>query len=207
MVGTPGSGARRSKPSYAARRPMLLQEQPPDPARYRIALEAGSTGLGRVRKVWGAGSTRLGRVRTVWLTMPGPMEGPARTRLVALVVLLAVAVPLGVVAAAGSGGEDEAEDVSLRVERSTEAPEMLIYVTDDKANTPGRAGGRSSVTVECLDAGGRVLASQEDPWPMTQTDGNTLSPHAHVPVNPARIGDVASCRLRGTDPLLEADVS
>ena len=135
------------------------------------------------------------------------MEGPARTRLVALVVLVAVALPLGVIAVAGSGGDDQAANASLRVERSTEVAEMLIYITEDGANTPERASGRSSVTVECLDAGGRVIASQEDPWPMTQTDGNTLSPHAHVPVDAARIGDVASCRLCGTKPLLKADVS
>jgi hypothetical protein len=138
--------------------------------------------------------------------MPIRMEGPARTRLVALVVLLAVAVPLGVVAAAGSGG-DESEEGELRVERSTQLPEMLIYITDESANVPERAGGRTTVTVECVDAEGRVVASQEDPWPMTQTDGNTLAPHAHVPVDQARIGDVKSCRLRGTKPLLEAKVS
>jgi hypothetical protein len=135
------------------------------------------------------------------------MERPARTRLVALVVLLAVSVPLGVVAVAGSGGGDDRQESALRVERSTEVPEMLIYITDPNANTPERAGGRRRVTVECLDADGRVLATQEDPWPMTQTDGNTLSPHAHVPVDPGMIGDVASCRLRGTKPLLEAAVS
>ena len=138
--------------------------------------------------------------------MPVAMEGPARTRLVAFVLLLAVAVPLGVVAAAGSGGDDSSED-ELRVERSTQLPEMLIYITDESANVPERAGGRTSVTVECVDEEGRVIASQEDPWPMTETDGNTLSPHAHVPVDQARIGDVESCRLRGTKPLLEADVS
>jgi hypothetical protein len=139
--------------------------------------------------------------------MRGRMEGPARTRLVALVMLLAVAVPLGVIAAAGSGGGDESEGAALRVERSTELPEMLIFITDESANTPERAGGRDSVTVECLDARGRVVAEQNDPWPMTETDGNTLSPHAHVPVDPALIGDVRSCRLRGTKPLLQADVS
>jgi hypothetical protein len=136
------------------------------------------------------------------------MEGPARTRLVALVALLAVGVPLGVVAAAGTGGGDEAEGESaLRVERSTQIPEMLIYITDPEANTPERADGRRTVTVECLSADGQVLASQEDPWPMTQTDGNTLSPHAHVPVDPGTIGDVTRCRLQGTEPLLEAEVS
>ncbi len=135
------------------------------------------------------------------------MEGAARTRVVALVVILVVSVPLVVVAAAGSGGDDEQDVAELRVERSTQLPEMLIYITDESANTPERTGGRSSVTVECMDADGRILASQDDPWPMTQTDGNTLSPHAHVPVDPAKIGDVTSCRLVGTKPLLKAGVS
>jgi hypothetical protein len=135
------------------------------------------------------------------------MEGAARTRLVALAVILAVAVPLGVVAAAGSGGGDDAEESELRVERSTEAPEMLIFITDPEANIPQRANGRRNVTVECVNENGQILASQVDPWPMTETDGNTLSPHAHVPVDPATIGEVASCRLRGTEPLLEAEVS
>jgi hypothetical protein len=139
--------------------------------------------------------------------MAGRMEGPARTRLVALVVLLAGAVPLAVLAATGSGGEDEQQDTALLVERSTELPEMLIYITDESVNTPRRTGGRRSVTVECVDAEGRVLATQVDPWPMTETDGNKLSPHSHVPVNPARIAEVESCRLRGTRPLLAADVS
>jgi hypothetical protein len=135
------------------------------------------------------------------------MEGAARTRVVALAVILAVSVPLGVVAVAGSGGEEEESSGELRVERSTELPEMLIYITDESANTPERTDGRRSVRVECLDDDGNVIASQDDAWPMTQTDGNTLSPHAHVPVDPARIGEITSCRLRGTKPLLQADVS
>ena len=93
------------------------------------------------------------------------------------------------------------------MERSTAAPEMLIFITDAAANTPERAAGRSSVRVECLDAEGQIVASQVDPWPMTQTDGNTLSPHAHVRVAPARIGEVASCRLRGTKPVLQDGAS
>jgi hypothetical protein len=58
-----------------------------------------------------------------------------------------------------------------------------------------------------VTAHGIEQVSQVDPWPMTQTHGNTLSPHAHVPVDPARIGDVASCRLRGTKSLLKGAVS
>ena len=112
------------------------------------------------------------------------------------------------IAAAGGGGDDnEDEPAALRVERSTQLPEMLLYIDDESANQPERAGGRKQVTVECLDAEGVVLAAQEESWPMTETDGNTLAPHAHVPVNPARIGQVESCRISGTDPLLEGPVS
>lgn len=136
------------------------------------------------------------------------MEGPARTRLVALVVLLAVAVPLTIVAVAGSGGGDDDDDdvTDLRVERSPGTPELIVFVTPD-ANTPKRTGGRASVTVECLDAGGRVISRQDEAWPLTDTDGDTLDPHAHVPVNPARINDVESCRVRPVEPPLEGPVS
>jgi hypothetical protein len=134
------------------------------------------------------------------------MERPARTRLIAVLVLLAVSVPLVVLLAVGGGGdEDEGEEPkpALRVERSPEFSEMLIYIDDASANRSERAAGRARVTIECVDSDGVVLASQEEPWPMTETDGNTLAPHAHLPVNPARIGDVVSCRIKGTDPLLE----
>lgn len=138
--------------------------------------------------------------------MPDPMEGPARTRLVTLVVLLAVAVPLTIVALAGSGGGDDEEDAGLRVERSPAVPELLVFLNPD-VNTPERTGGRRSVTVECLDTGGRVVSRQDETWPFTDTDQDTLDPHAHVPVNPARIGDVERCRVRPADPPLEGPVS
>ena len=134
------------------------------------------------------------------------MERPARTRLIGVLVLLAVSVPLVVVlAVSGGGDEDEGEEPkpALRVERSPEFSEVLIYIDDASANRSERAAGRARVTIECVDSDGVVLASQEEPWPMTQTDGSTLAPHAHLPVNPARIGDVVSCRIKGTDPLLE----
>ena len=135
------------------------------------------------------------------------MQGADRTRLIAVAVLLAVAIPLVVIAAAGGGDGDEEGAPPLRVERSNQLPEMLLYIDDESVNKPARAGGRREVRVECLDADGVVLASQAEVWPMTQTDGNTLAPHAHIPVNPGRIGDVVSCRISGTDPLLAGDVS
>jgi hypothetical protein len=134
------------------------------------------------------------------------VEGPARTRLVALVVLLAVAVPLTIVAVAGSGGEGEEEDTGLRVERSPAPPELIVYLSPD-VNTPERAGGRQSVTVECLDKEGRVIARQDEGWPFTETDEGTLDPHAHVAVTAQRINDVERCRVRPVEPPLEGPVS
>jgi hypothetical protein len=138
--------------------------------------------------------------------MPVPMEGSARTRLVALVVLVAIAVPLVIVAVAGGGGDDEHEPSGLRVERSTELPELIVYIEAGQ-NTPERSGGRTTVTVECVAADGRVVASRDEPWPFSDTDQGTLDPHTHMAVGPARIGEVESCRVKGTEPLLGGPVS
>jgi hypothetical protein len=137
--------------------------------------------------------------------MPVLMEGAARTRLVTLVVLLVVAVPLTIVAVAGSGGSDD-EGGELRVERSVEVPEVRVFVTPD-ANRAERAGGQATVTVECLDRDGAVVASQPAPWPFTDTDDGTLDPHTHVPVDPERLNDLARCRLLRTKPPLAGPVS
>ena len=133
------------------------------------------------------------------------MEGPARTRLVALVVLLAVALPLTIVAALGSGGGDDEEETGLRAERSPDIPELRVFL-DPEVNTPERAGGRASVIVECLDEAGAVVARSDEPFPFTDTDDDTLDPHVHLPVNPARIGEVMRCRVRPSDPPLEGPV-
>src|SRR5687768_2998820 len=107
--------------------------------------------------------------------MAEPMVGPARTRLVALVVLLALAIPLTIVAAMGSGGGDDEEGTSLRVERSPELPELLVFL-DPEANTPERTRGRRSVLVECVDGAGGVVARSDEAFPFTDTDQNTLDP-------------------------------
>ena len=138
--------------------------------------------------------------------MADPMEGPARTRLVALVVLLAVALPLMIVAVLGSGGGDDGEEeASLRVERSPDLPELVVFLDPD-ANTPERADGRPSVLVECLDEAGEVVARSDKPFPFTDTDRNTRDPHIHMPVNPARINEVVRCRVRPADPPLAGPV-
>jgi hypothetical protein len=138
--------------------------------------------------------------------MPDPMEGPARTRLVALVVLLAVALPLTIVALVGSGGGDDEENPGLRVERSPDLPELLVFLTPE-LNTPDRTGGRRSVVVECLDTDGGVVTAQDETWPFSDTDQNTLDPHVHVPVSPARVNEITRCRVRPADPPLEGPVS
>jgi hypothetical protein len=135
--------------------------------------------------------------------MPAPMED-ARKRLVALAVLVAVAVPLVIVAASGGGGDQQLNG-DVRVERAPQLPELVVYVTSD-ANQPERAGGRRRVTVECLGPGGRLLASQRETWPFTDTDQGTLDPHTHLAVDPARIGEVERCRVKGAEPPLEAPV-
>jgi hypothetical protein len=137
--------------------------------------------------------------------MPDPMEGPARTRLVALVVLLAAAVPLTIVAVAGSGGGAGDEEPALRVERSPEVFEVRVFVLPE-VNTLERSGGRRSVVVACVDGAGSVISNQTERWPFTDTDRGTLDPHAHVPVNPARIDEVERCRIRPAEPPLVGDV-
>jgi hypothetical protein len=138
--------------------------------------------------------------------MPDPMEGPARTRLVALVVILALAVPLAIVAIAGSGGDEEDKEPEMYVQRAPEVFEVRVFL-EPEVNTPDRTRGRRSVTVECLDDSGAVVASQDEAWPFTDTDQNTLDPHAHIPVNPARIDDVSLCRVKQARPPLEAPVT
>ena len=138
--------------------------------------------------------------------MPDPMEGPARTRLVALVVILALAVPLAIVAIASSGGDEEDKEPEMYVQRSPEVFEVRVFL-EPEVNTPDRTRGRRSVTVECLDDSGTVIASQDEAWPFTDTDQNTLDPHAHIPVNPARIDDVSLCRVKQARPPLEGPVT
>jgi hypothetical protein len=129
---------------------------------------------------------------------------PSRTRLVALVVLLAVAAPLVIVALAGSGGEDRPERPDgLRVERTPgDLPEVIIYVEDPSLNEPATAGGATSVVVECVDAEGRIVWSRPERWPFTDTDGGTLDPHAHIGMDQVAVERIVRCRLTGTDPPL-----
>jgi hypothetical protein len=130
------------------------------------------------------------------------MEGASRTRLVALAVLLAISVPLVVIAVAGGGSGDD-EPAGLRVERAKGTPEIVIYLEDPELNEPGTNRGRPRVGIECLDAERTVVFSGRERWPFSDTDGGVFDPHVHVSVDPAVLDTIASCRLRDTDPALE----
>jgi hypothetical protein len=133
------------------------------------------------------------------------MEGASRTRLVALAVLLALSIPLVIVAIAGNGSDGDSEQAAgLRVERNPGGrAEIIVYIEDRSNNEPSTAGGAATVVVECMDADGEVVSSQPEGWPFTDTDRGTLDPHVHVAMSRELLDRIARCRLRGTDPPLE----
>jgi hypothetical protein len=120
-------------------------------------------------------------------------------------VALAGVALVGAALATGGGGESGEPD-GLRVEPSTTSTEVLVYVPDPDDNVADRADGARTVTVECLDAGGEVLIRAPQAWPFTDTDGETLDPHAHLPLDAESLRSVDSCRLVGTEPQLEGGV-
>ena len=85
------------------------------------------------------------------------MDAASRTRLIALAVLLAISVPLMVIAAAG-GGSDDAGGDGIRIEPSNRGlPEVVIYLEDPDVNTPDTTGGAKRVVIECIDRTGAVV--------------------------------------------------
>jgi hypothetical protein len=75
------------------------------------------------------------------------MEPASRTRLIALAVLIAVLVPLIMIAVADGGSDDNGGD-GIRIEPSKQGlPEIVIYLEDPDVNVPEtsqRSWGRSS---------------------------------------------------------------
>ena len=131
------------------------------------------------------------------------MEGASRTRLVALTVLLAVSVPLVVIAVAG-GGSDEGQAGGLRIEPSTpDSPGVVIYLEDPEVNELDTNHGRNSVTIECLDNDGTLVFRDARRWPFSDTDGGRFEPHVHVFMDAAQVEQIARCGLNGTEPALE----
>ena len=134
------------------------------------------------------------------MTEQGKPAPAARSRLVAALVAVAAAAILVAVAVATRGGE---EADALRLERSPTGAEVIVYLEDRDANTPDTADGATSVRLECLDRAGEVLINAAQPWPFTDTDGETLDPHVHLALDADRMGRLDRCRLKGTDPVLE----
>jgi hypothetical protein len=131
------------------------------------------------------------------------MEPASRTRLVALAVLLAISVPLIVIAAAG-GGSDDGGSEGIRIEPSNRGlPEVVIYLEDPDVNRPATTDGAKRVAIECTDQSGAVVFTGTERWPFRDTDGGAFEPHVHMPVDPAILGRVNRCKLKGTDPELE----
>ncbi len=120
---------------------------------------------------------------------------------------MAVAAVAGliVVALATRGGGEEAAD-GLRVERAANGAEVVVYMENREANVPATVGGATSVTVQCLDRAGKVLLNAQQVWPFADTDGGSLDPHVHMPLDPDRMKSVARCRVKGADPALEGGV-
>ena len=133
------------------------------------------------------------------------MEPASRTRLIALAVLLAISVPLIVIASSGGGSDDGGGGKDgIRIEPSNLGiPEIVIYLEDPDVNTAETSDGAESVAIECMDRGGAVVFRGREPWPFSDTDGGIFDPHVHVRVEPAILGLIDRCRLKGTDPALE----
>ena len=131
------------------------------------------------------------------------MEPASRKRLIALAVLLAISVPLVVIAVAGGGSDDGGRD-GIRVEPSNRGlPEIVIYLEDPDVNTPDTTDGAQQVAIECTDQAGAVAFTGTERWPFSDTDGGVFDPHVHVRMDPSLLGSIRRCRLKGTDPELE----
>ena len=116
-------------------------------------------------------------------------------------MLLAISVPLVVIAVAGGGSDDDAP--GLRVETTRGVPEVVVYLEDPAVNEPETNRDRQLVGIECLDEGGKVVFRGQESWPFSDTDGGVFDPHVHVFVKPEVLSEIERCRLRGTDPKLE----
>jgi hypothetical protein len=129
-----------------------------------------------------------------------------RTVLAVVAVALVLIVPVVLLFASGGGddgGEGEEPAAGLRLERS--GSEVIVYV-EAADNVPERAGGARAVTVRCTDADDRLVIAANQAWPFSDTDGGTLDPHAHLPLDQASLDSVKSCRVLGTEPLLEGSL-
>ena len=128
-----------------------------------------------------------------------------RAKWTVFAVLLAVlGCGVAVVALAG-GGEDDARDSRLTVERSvvpgTRQPELLVSVDRD-LNVADTAKDGRTVGLHCVDGQNRKVLSARLEWPFIEEPNYPL-PHAHQPASGQDLARVDSCRVTGTTVRLE----
>jgi hypothetical protein len=127
--------------------------------------------------------------------------GPSELKKIgpAVAILAVLVVPVVIVAAGGDGKQGRPD---LRVERVL-GSSMLALTIANELNTPRTAVNGSSVVVECLDAGGQVIARSTQTWPLPTDSG--YDPHAHQLVDAQKIDAVDRCRIVGANKKLEAE--
>ena len=69
------------------------------------------------------------------------MDRASRTRVITLLILLAISVPLILIAATSGGEAEEEPAAGLRVAPAQDAPEILVFVDDPKLNVLRTTGG------------------------------------------------------------------
>lgn len=120
-------------------------------------------------------------------------------------IVVIIAAPL-IVWTASSGGDDEKP---LTVERfsnvTTGAPELLVSLGEDVANTLEQTGGKRTVRIRCVGRDGKQLLVGEQKWPFIRERGYQFA-HAHQAATPEQVQRADRCRVLGTRTSLEAAV-
>ena len=121
----------------------------------------------------------------------------------AAAVLALMVIPLVVWSA--SSGSESSDNADLTVEWDPSKPgDPLLTVTlAERLNKRETARNGRDVKLECVDAGGKVVASTTQPLPFVD-DEQGYGAHAHQLVPAAQINSVEKCRLRGARVPLEA---
>ena len=124
----------------------------------------------------------------------------------AAAVLAIVVIPL-VVWSASSGSDTKADpDLSVSYDPSRGGDPLLTVTIAKELNVRRTAKNGRTVTLECLDADGNVVAQTEQPFPFT-ADEPGYGPHAHQLVPGDKIKFVRRCRLLGTRMPLAAELN
>lgn len=114
-------------------------------------------------------------------------------------IAVLVVVPIALWAATSGGGKS-----NLRIDQGVSiygAPEIVVNVPK-KLNYPSQATNGTSVKLICVDAGGKPVLTNTQPWPFINEIGYPY-PHIHQPVTPQQLQAIARCRLEGTKTKFE----